>query len=53
MDKQRELFIAEMDKIRAAIAKSKSKYLKADYEKQLCRMKRELREYDGFKRCVV
>ena len=49
MDKQRERYVAEMDRIRLSIARTGSKYLRADYEKRLRRMQRELREYDSFR----
>lgn len=50
MDKQREKFIAEIKRLEDAVQKTKSKYLKADYGKRIRRMKRELREYDAYKK---
>lgn len=52
MDKQREKFIAEIKRLEDAVQKTKSKYLKADYGKRIRRMKKELREYDAYKKAV-
>lgn len=49
MDKMREKHIAEMNRLRGAIAKTDSGFLKADYKKALKRMEKELKEYDRFK----
>lgn len=46
----RKKHIQEMKRLEDAISKTDSKYLKADYEKALKRMQRELREYDRYKR---
>ena len=49
MDKMREKHVAEMKRLKTAIAKAKSEYLKRDYSKALKRMERELKEYDRCK----
>ena len=49
MDKMREKHVAEMKRLKTAIAKAKSEYLKRDYSKALKRMERELKEYDRYK----
>jgi len=50
MDKQREKFVAEIKRLEDAVQKTKSKYLKADYGKRIRRVKKELREYDAYKK---
>ena len=50
MDKMREKHVAEMERLKTAIDKTDSEYLKRDYGKALKRMERELREYDRYKR---
>lgn len=42
-------YVAETNRLRKAIKKTNSEYLKADYSKALKRMKRELREYRRFR----
>lgn len=49
MDKMRESFVLEMERIKSAIACTTSGYLKRDYTKALKRMERELKEYDSFR----
>lgn len=49
MDKMREAHVAEMERLKAAIEKTKSVYLKRDYEKAYNRMLAELCEYDSFR----
>lgn len=49
MDNQREAFITEMNRMRAALRKTKSERLRRDYGKALKRMKRELAEYDYYR----
>lgn len=49
MDKMREHFVQEMERLYSAAEKSKSPYLKADYLKAYRKMQRELAEYDGYK----
>lgn len=49
MDKIRKKHIAEMERLKTAIEKTDSEYLKRDYEKALKRMQKELREYDRYK----
>ena len=43
---QRQKFIEEMNRLKQAIAKTTSKYLKKDYTKQLKQMQKDLAEYD-------
>lgn len=50
MDKQREKFVSEINRMEEAINKSKSEKLKRDYSKALKKMKRELKDYDNFKK---
>lgn len=49
MDKMRAKHIAEMDRLRDAIQRTDSEYLKRDYVKAIKRMKRELAEYDRYR----
>ena len=49
MDRMREKHIQEMERLKAAIEKTKSPKLKRDYTKALNEMKRELKDYDRFK----
>lgn len=49
MDKMRMAHIAEMQRLRTAIGKTKSQKLKNDYTKSLRRMENELKEYDRYK----
>lgn len=49
MDKMRMSHIAEMQRLRTAIGKTKSQKLKNDYTKSLRRMENELKEYDRYK----
>ena len=49
MDKMREKHVAEMERLKTAISKTNSEYLKRDYEKALKRMSAELKEYDRYK----
>ena len=49
MDKMRKNRVAEIERLKAAIAKTNSEYLKRDYGKALKRMQRELRDYDRYK----
>ena len=49
MDKMREKHVQEMERLKAAIQKTKSPNLRRDYTKALNRMKRELKDYDRFK----
>ena len=50
MDEVRNRHVKEMERIEAAMRKTKSKYLKRDYTKALKRMRAELLEYDSWKR---
>ena len=49
MDKMREKHVAEMERLKTAMEKTDSEYLKRDYEKTLKRMQKELKEYDKYK----
>ena len=49
MDKMREKHVAEIERLKTAIDKTNSEYLKRDYKKALKRMQRELRNYDRYK----
>ena len=49
MDRMREKHVQEMERLKAAIQKTKSPNLRRDYTKALNGMKRELKEYDRFK----
>lgn len=50
MDKQRELFIQEINRLESAIGTTRSPYLKRDYSKAIKTMRKELRDYDRFKK---
>lgn len=47
-DKRRQEFVDEMNRIRQAIKRTDSEYLKRDYSKALKVMERELADYDRF-----
>lgn len=49
MDKMREKHVAEMDRLKDAMARTKSNHLRCDYGRALKRMKKELEEYDRYK----
>ena len=49
MDVMRERHVAEIRRLQEARDKSKSKYLRKDYEKAIRRMKKELAEYDAYR----
>ena len=49
MDIMRNKHIAEMQRLKTAIDKTNSEYLKRDYKKAPKRMQRELRDYDRYK----
>lgn len=49
VDKMREKHVQEMERLKAAIEKTKSPKLKRDYTKALNEMKMELKDYDRFK----
>lgn len=49
MDKMREKHVEEMERLKTAIKKTDSKYLKRDYKKAIKRMSAELKEYDRYK----
>lgn len=46
----REKHIAEMQRLAAAISKTKSEKLKTDYMKRLKKMSHELKIYDSYRR---
>lgn len=48
VDKRRQEFVDEMNRLEQAIYKTDSEYLKRDYSKALKKMKRELAQYDKF-----
>lgn len=50
MDKMREKHVAEIERLKTAIDKTNSEYLKRDYSKALVRMRNELLEYDRYMR---
>lgn len=50
MDRQRDKFVKELERLRAACEKTDSKYLRNDYVKAIKDMERELRDYDMFKK---
>ena len=49
MDKRREKHVAEMDRLKDAMARTKSNHLRCDYGRALKRMQKELEEYDRYK----
>lgn len=49
MDKAEEKHIREMERLKQALQKTKSIYLRRDYEKALKRMQDELKEYRRFR----
>lgn len=50
MDKQRNKFVAEINRLLEAKRMSKSPYLKKDYAKKIVKMQKELDEYDFYKK---
>ena len=48
MNKQREKFVLEMQRLVEEINKTNSPYLKRDYTKKLKKMRKELAEYDYY-----
>ena len=53
MDKMREKHVAEIERLKTAIKKTDSEYLKRDYKKAIKRMSAELKEYDRYKGGVI
>jgi len=49
MSKAEQEYIEEIDRLKTAIAKTSSPYLKRDYSKRVKRMENELREYRRFR----
>ena len=52
IDKQRAVVVAEIERMENAMRRTQSKYLVADYNKAVKRLRRELADYDSFRRCV-
>lgn len=50
MDKQRQMVVDEINRMETAIKKTKSPYLRKDYEKSINYLKNELRDYDRFRK---
>lgn len=50
MDKMRDQFVAEIERLQDACKRTRSKHLIADYQKAIRRMKMELREYDNYRK---
>ena len=50
MDKAEQKQIAEINRMKAACAKTTSRYLQKDYRKAIKRMENELKEYRSYKR---
>lgn len=48
--KQALIVIEELKRLYAACIKSESKYLKTDYGKQIKKLKKDLKEYCGYKK---
>lgn len=49
-DRMRQAHVNEMNRLREAINKTSSNYLRRDYGKKLSRMEKELKEYDEWHR---
>lgn len=49
MDKMRERFVAEINRMEEACKTSESKYLRSDYKKAIRKMRMELMEYDSYR----
>ena len=50
MDKQRQKFVEEINRLRKAVNTTESRYLKRDYIKAIKEMEKELREYDKYQK---
>lgn len=48
MDKARKQHLAEIERLKIALEKTKSPHLKKDYTKAIKRKERELKQYDFF-----
>lgn len=46
---QRDEYAAEIERLEAAIVKTKSEKLRTDYRKAVRRMRKELRDYDRYR----
>ena len=49
LDKMRKNRVAEIERLKTAMEKTDSEYLKRDYGKALKRIQRELSDYDRYK----
>jgi hypothetical protein len=49
MDKAEEMHLKEMERLKEALQKTDSIFLRRDYEKALKRMQNELKEYRRFR----
>ena len=49
MDKARDMHVAEMNRLKDEMARTKSNHLRCDYGRALKRMQKELEEYDRYK----
>ena len=47
-DTKRQEFVDEINRYKVALAKTKSPYLKKDYQKKIRQMERDLKDYDRF-----
>lgn len=49
MDKAEARHVSEINRLKEACGKTKSDYLRRDYQKAITRMERELKEYRNYK----
>lgn len=49
MDKQRQKFVEEINRLKQALKETESIYLKKDYKKAIREMEQELKEYDKYR----
>lgn len=49
MDRIRDNYVAEIQRLEGAIRETRSGYLRRDYSKAVRRMRKELRDYDRFR----
>lgn len=49
MDKQRQKFVEEINRLKQAVKETESIYLKKDYKKAIREMEQELKEYDKYR----
>ena len=50
MDKQRQKFVDELNRLKEARQKTKSYYLIKDYSKQIKQMEKDLKTYDNLRK---